>query len=472
MWLLISCTAPSAIPSAEVDPPLDSTAVEDIAPDSAQDTGVDEVVSAERELLRKAVGFYGAQRCGDAANWIIADHELGGVCHLEDRLGAASLIGGWHDAGDHIKPTLTIAYAAYVLLKAHQAWPEAFDDLDGNGRDDVLDEVEIAVDYLLRAMPEGELVVMVGGEEDHAVFVTSPFQSGLPVAKGGGARRVTTEGRADVAGMLAASMALASVELERSEALDVAEQAFAWGKANPGGSSADFYEGSDPDANMLCGAAELWAATGEGAYLDEALALDAAVGRTWWVPTWDNPADFGRHTLVAGGQDEVARSWQRDAEGFLEAVGSEPSFPRLAFFTDWGSLGASTASAASAGLLYEVTGDERFADYARGQVAWVMGDNDFAHPFVIGLEGGPTNPHHANAYGHDDLDTDWTLSPRHELTGALVGGPKSEAMYGFEAGYDDDVTDWISNEVTLDYNAGLVAATAFVVARDQGTRSR
>jgi hypothetical protein len=238
------------------------------------------------------------------------------------------------------------------------------------------------------------------------------------------------------------------------------------GEARPGGSSADFYEGSDPDANMLCGAAELWVATGEASFLEDALSLHARVGETYWVPTWDNPADFGRHTLVAGGEASVLPAWRKDVERYLLAVETGGDLDGLAFFTDWGSLAASTAAAMSAGLLYEETGEAAFEDFAVGQVDWVAGDNPFGHPFLVGLDGGPENPHHASAYGYDDVHTDWTKAARFQLDGALVGGPKSQAMYGFPAGYEDDVTDWISNEVTLDYNAGLVGAAAFVVTHE------
>jgi len=42
----------------------------------------------------------------------------------------------------------------------------------------------------------------------------------------------------------------------------------------------------------------------------------------------------------------------------------------------------------------------------------------------------------------------------HDLTGALVGGP------GANDDYDDRRSDYVKNEVTLDYNAGFQSAVA------------
>ena len=433
-------------------------------------------------VLRAATRFYGAQRCGDAHNWLIEDHELGGSCHLDDgpALGVGvDLTGGWHDAGDHIKSTLTTAYSAYVMLKALDAWPDAFDDLDDgayggtpNGLPDVLDEATVALDWLARVMPGSDLVVMVSGEEDHTFFVTSPFGSTLPVVQGGGERRVTVGGKADVAGITAAALALGSRLIRAHDSaradlwLEVAREAYEWGSTHPGSSSADFYTGSDPDANMLCGAAELYRADGGPDYLDDALAYHSAVGRHYWVPLWDNPSDYGRHSLAAAGQAQVTVVWQKDVDAYLDSVSTNEHVAGLAWYYDWGTLAVAGHTAASAALFYEVSGDDTYAEFARGQVAWIMGDNHYGRSFVVGVgEDPPRYPHHANGYGRDDLVTNWDLEPLHTVTGALVGGPTSSRTEGFPPGYADDLEDYVGNEVTLDYNAGLVAAAAFAVSQ-------
>src|SRR6185369_9296647 len=108
-------------------------------------------------LLDLVVKFYGAQRSGDGANWLLsaaqaADPTRGTSCHMNDgETMMLDLSGGWYDAGDHVKVTLSIAYASYVMLKAYDAFPAAFGDRDSqrytgekNGVPDVLDEARYA----------------------------------------------------------------------------------------------------------------------------------------------------------------------------------------------------------------------------------------------------------------------------------------------------------------------------------------
>jgi endoglucanase len=74
---------------------------------------------------------------------------------LQDGL---DLSGGWHDAGDNLKFTITTAYSAYTLLKGYDAFPNSYEDIDDkdfsgnpNGIPDILDEVKIGTDWLIKA---------------------------------------------------------------------------------------------------------------------------------------------------------------------------------------------------------------------------------------------------------------------------------------------------------------------------------
>lgn len=112
-------------------------------------------------LQAATIRFYGAQRCGSAEknpNWLLHDpHFQDPQCHLEDQYQQVvdssqgkinvDLTGGWHDAGDFLKFTRTIAWSSYLLLKGFDAFPEQYGDLeDGfemrpNGVPDLLDQV-------------------------------------------------------------------------------------------------------------------------------------------------------------------------------------------------------------------------------------------------------------------------------------------------------------------------------------------
>jgi endoglucanase len=446
----------------------------------------------DEQVLRLSLRFYGAERCGDTGNWIIADHPLGGTCHVQDGQSAGlDLSGGWHDAGDHVKVTLTIAYAAYLMLKAYDVYPNAFDDLDGpdyagvpNGVPDVLDEARFGLDWLVKAHPDpNTLVAMVANADyDHETFVTSPYQSTVGVTSGGDPRPVQMGGAADFAGLASAALALASRVYAPYDSavaatyLEKARSAYAYGQANPGLSDSQLYAwmGTNWEDDMLCAAAELYVATSEAQYLSDAQSwnLDMAnYPRTYWVASYGQVADFGRHTLVDAGESAALGPWQDEVDDYRASVSSDPDLSGLVYYDQWGTCRYALSAAFSAALLYEVTADTTYRDFSLSQYEWVKGNNPYGRSFIVGWgTNPPQRPHHRNAFGHDDtLGFDDPSDPQmdngipfeHVLWGALVGGPTPAD------GYADDMNDYQRNEVAIDYNAGLVGSAAFAVALER-----
>ena len=97
---------------------------------------------------------------------------------------------------------------------------------------------------------------------------------------------------------------------------------------------------------------------------------------------------------------------------------------------------------------------------------------DSGRSFVVGFGSNyPLQPHHkAAACASQPAECTWstfgdtsTNNP-HQLNGALVGGPK----YANDQ-FQDIRTDYIMNEVTLDYNAGFQSAVAGLKARACGS---
>jgi endoglucanase len=429
-------------------------------------------------LLDLSVRFYGAQRSGDGQNWLLE----GASCHLNDGESIqAELSGGWYDAGDHVKVTLSIAYASYVMLKAYDAYASSFRDLDDdrhggvpNGIPDVLDQARYATDYLVKAhISEGELVGMVGNATaDHRRWVTCVEQETLTPELGGNPRPVSLDANADVAGITAGSLAIMARLYEPFDPAlaqsyrQHAEQIYQIGINNPMGSNPGLY-GQRGEAwvdEMLCGAAELYRATGVQTYLDEALAFNDRVENHGWAPNYSQAADFCRHSLYVGGASEaVAEYWRLDVENYASHVSTNELTRGLVFFDDWGSLRYAAGASFSAALYSEVTGDVAARTLALGQLNYIMGDNSYGRSFVVGFgTNPPQQPHHRNAQGHE-----MTILPfEHTISGALVGGPSNEGGGVTAPGYTDDVNDYVSNEVALDYNAGLVGLAAFG-AREQ-----
>jgi hypothetical protein len=88
-------------------------------------------------------------------------------------------------------------------------------------------------------------------------------------------------------------------------------------------------------------------------------------------------------------------------------------------------------------------------------------------------ENSPQNPHHRGAHGSTTNNINDPVDNRNVLVSALVGGPSAPN----DNAYTDDRTNYITNEVALDYNAGFTGALARMygefgddaIASSQGT---
>jgi endoglucanase len=118
-----------------------------------------------RDPLVKLLRSYYLQRCGIA----IADPVTGirhAPCHLKDGAIAhrdlthlqgkrIAATGGWHDAGDYGKYVATTTVTIGQLLSLYEQFPDRFPDgqlqipESGNGIPDLLDEMQVGLDWLL-----------------------------------------------------------------------------------------------------------------------------------------------------------------------------------------------------------------------------------------------------------------------------------------------------------------------------------
>ena len=123
---------------------------------------------------------------------------------------------------------------------------------------------------------------------------------------------------------------------------------------------------------------------------------------------------------------------------------------------DYGSARYDTAFQLEALVYANETGDTTFADWAKAQMEYIMGNNPMGRSYIVGydLENGASHPHHRASHGSRTLNMDEPADQVHVLWGALVGGPDAND-------YHRDITkDYIYNEVAVDYNAGFVGACA------------
>lgn len=180
---------------------------------------------------------------------------------------------------------------------------------------------------------------------------------------------------------------------------------------------------------------------------------------------------------------EMARSLndldsQEKLSARIDEYISQCTFEGLFLWADWGSLAYAGTAAFTAFLSYELIGRQTEYDFALGNIDYMLGKHTHIRPdapvgfsFLIGLDpfgaGYPKAPHHSGAFGHgaDAFEAMEIESQCHnpdlweaELTGALVGGPTDNA-----GEYEDNIKNYIGNEVRVYYNAGLAASLALLI---------
>ena len=137
------------------------------------------------------------------------------------------------------------------------------------------------------------------------------------------------------------------------------------------------------------------------------------------------------------------------------------------FLQPWGSV----RHAANAAFLFALDGDTKTA---QGQIDYILGFGSGNTPNIDGQRGSyqvgygsnsPTMPHHKAAScpappascDWNDFNSDqpnpWTL------VGAVVGGPETATDT-----FTNDRGNYVTNEVTLDYNAGFQGVLAALLS--------
>lgn len=426
-------------------------------------------------LSRLPLRFFAAQRCGDTDPW---GHES---CHLHDAPLSATppitrdVTGGWHDAGDYIKFTLTTGYATTLLLLAYRDHPDLF--ADGA----VLEETQVGLDWLEKMWDPATpmLYVQVGSEQDHEQGWRLPEDDDLdgtlqrplhPCEEGKGA---------NLAGKVAAAFALAAqIYTDTASTVysptlaahywDLAEAVYAWGGGRSAAQpsvTADFYNEQTWRDDMALAATELYRLMGNPAYQDEAWAYAHGAGSGWW---WDWGTVHGiahRELALADPayQPTALQYLRQDLDAFVSNV-HNPWGAVQPFV--WGSAFPMIGAAIEAHWYEELTGETTYQALAQAQVDFLFGRNPWGISFLNGAGSAwPYDPHHQVAY--------LGLRPQEELRGYWAEGPVEEQVFldqgiklaegdeyavfqSHQAVFHDDRNDYTTNEPTIGLNASGV----------------
>ncbi|BFZ22607.1 hypothetical protein BsWGS_25646 [Bradybaena similaris] len=417
------------------------------------------------DALAKSILFYNAQRSGK----LPANNPIPwrGDSALND-----CVPGGWYDAGDHVKFGLPLASSTTLLLWSLYSFRDGY--VKATSLETMYDMIRWPLDYFLKAWNPStkRLVVQVGdGDADHSYW-GRPEQMTMarPCQEAS-----SSSPASDIAGETAAALALGAITFKAkgeatygTQLLTAAESLYAFAKSSRGlfAGASPFYVSSG-DRDELCVAAVwLYRATRNTQYLNDARGF--ADGSYIWAFSWDDKKAACQELLY----EETRTSSYRDAlTGFLQTWlpgGSVAYTPcGLAWRDQWGT----TRYAANVAFLALVAAEAgintaQYRKWAVEQINYILGDNKHnggCFSFEIGHgKRYPQQPHHRGAScpnmpaacGQAQLNANGP-SPQ-ILYGALVGGPDRNDNY------EDKRTDYIQNEVAIDYNSGFQGALAAI----------
>jgi hypothetical protein len=426
------------------------------------------------EALQKSFLFYEAQRSGDlpSTNRI----SWRGDSALRDGADVGvDLTGGYYDAGDHVKFGFPMAGAMTLLGWGVVQYRNAYQQ--SGQLDEALDAIKWGTDYILKAhTAPNEFWGQVGlGGVDHAYW--GPPER-MTMARPAFKIDAQNPG-SDLAGEAAAALAAASIAFRPSNStyadrlLTHATQLFNFADTYRGKYSdaipdaANFYNSFSGYMDELSwSAAWLHKATeAKGStdtfYLNKAETYYQTPDRGW-TQSWDQKS-YGAAVLLA--QETGKTRYRSDVENWLNhwsdksGAGIKYTAGGLAWLDQWGALRYTANTAFLAGIYSDTVNDpsSRYSNFAEDQIDYLLGDNPNQRSYVVGFgRNSPRNPHHRAAHGSLTNNINDPVTNRNVLTGALVGGPSAPN----DNAYSDDRTNFITNEVALDYNAGFTGALA------------
>lgn len=441
--------------------------------------------------------FLGAQRCGNTQSWIQDESSPG--CHTTDGQAVGKdLSGGWHDCGDYIKFHVTGPYTALLNLYGYDKFPAAYPDNyspayskgPSNGIPDILDEVKIETDYLIKCVNDGSTIYwQIGDGNDHNSFNEPISNSEEKLYNNSKIRTVysATSGHSNAFGSSAAALAMMSILYQSFDAtyaqscLTAAEQYYNVAKTNMavtadavandgfyswlGGQYSKYYD------EMGMAAALLYRAKNNQNYLTDAenFANSADQWTTFNYGSIDHLLFFELYKITA--KSTYLSKVQSKVNGYTNAS--------CGYYhnTNWGSLRDAGNAALLAALYHSETGNSNAYSFAKSNIDFILGSHGFISndapanfSFLIGyneLNGGyPSSPHHGAAFGQSS--NAWTkytqegnnpgsVGFKFLLKGGLAGGPEASC-----SNFTDNITNYVSSEYCSYYNAAFTSAVAYI----------
>lgn len=425
------------------------------------------------EALNDAVRMLYMQRCGTELTEELAGAFAHPVCHADKAViyGTSNKIdvsGGWHDAGDYGRYTVSGVKAVADILLAYQKYPNAFsDDLNipesGNGVPDVLDEARYELEWLFKMQASD-------GGVYHKVTCANFPETVMPQEEV--EELIVSPVSTTATGDFAAIMAMAYEVYKDVDAsfadtcLGAAKKAAAYLDKNdnqPFTNSEEIVTGEYPDNfdadERFWAYAELFKATGNPAY--ETATSDIDLEKVKYGLGWADVGYYATYAYLtsdytnASFAKNVMTKMDDGAAQIVKNIGKDTY--GCSIFKDyvWGSNILAADNGMMLSLYAEVSGKD-YSTETKAQLDYLLGNNSNSYCFLTGY--GTLSPEGTHHRPSQVLGT--------TLKGMLVGGPNAGLEDPYAAAvlkgkpqalcYVDNSQSYSCNEITVYWNSPLV----------------
>ncbi len=443
------------------------------------------------EIMDMSMFFYEAQQAGPLPEWNRVEWRCDST--MDD-----PVLGGWYDAGDHVKFNLPMAYSASMLAWGLYQYPDGLEKTDL--METYVNNLTFALDYLAKCDLGDEVIYQVGiGKVDHTWWgPVSLLKEGMEDS-GQDYKEVRQALKSDhgctavfgeMAAALAAGYASLQGRVDKSKLDDYLEHAkniYNIAKESPDdevynlSDANGFYRSRHYYDQLFYAANWLYIATGDKEFLDDAKDfipyLDRELGQPnvisyGWCHCWDDNLQGAMllYAINTGDKDAIAHvkkhlKYWLNAEGVLVLLDGG-----LRWLNEWGCLRYANTAAfiaeVASDTIFKGEDNTSYTDFAETQLHYALGENPDNYSYLIGYgENYPQNPHHRTAHGSWKNDVKVPSTTRHILYGGLVGGPDKEGNYD-----DNDRDKYFYTEVATDYNAGFTALLCKMLDQYGGKR--
>lgn len=415
--------------------------------------------SVYEDLGDAILRYYDLSTCGQDVDDDVFGHA---ACHTAEAklYGTDTYIdvsGGWHDAGDYGRYTVSAAKAVADLLCAYEDF--------GDKR--LLDTARYEIEWMLKMQYDD-----TGGAYHKVTCATFP---GFVMPEEETEELLVMPVSTTATGAFAAVMAMAAVDYRgvdeafANACLAAAVKAQSYldtvpedttGFKNPSDVTTGEYGDTCDRDERFWAIAELSRATGDSAYLEKTGTLlnDSLAGELGWAET----SLYGIYAIAGDASIDSALAAKakemllKKADEFVRYADADSYGSALGTDYVWGSNMVDANRGMTLLMAYRLTGDATYLSHAEKQLSYLLGNNATGYCFVTGFgDQSPEHPHHRPSVAKGTAQR-----------GMLVGGPNSSledpAAQGYLDGrapaacYIDSDQSYSTNEVAIYWDSPLV----------------